>query len=116
MQSLIHFYFTYGHYLDGYFIYARLVIWVLLGIVVANNFNDNREKDLTGKKKLLATLFMSSLIYFGMIAWANINFIYFTGIIFGFGANKLIKKWYKNKVWDKYDFISKGEIDGKDKK
>ena len=46
LHSIIHFYLLYGAYLDGFFIWIRIVVAVLVGIICANNFNKTNEKDL----------------------------------------------------------------------
>ena len=108
MQKLIQFYTAYGGYLDGYFTFTFMAMLVMMGISVMNEFNDKNEKDITGKNKLLVSLFMTSLIFFSMRGWASKDWMRVVSAIFGFGANALIRKWKKNKIWDKYDFISKG--------
>ena len=108
MQELIRFYTAYGGHLDSYFNFTFMAMLVMLGITVMNEFNDENEKDITGKRKLIVSLFMTSLIFFSMRSWANKDSMRVASAIFGFGANALIKKWKKNKIWDKYDIISKG--------
>ena len=41
----------------------------------------------------------------------NYKFVNFSALLFGFGTSDLIKKWIKLKVWNKYDFVSKGKSD-----
>ena len=107
MIKLLTFYTTYGLILDGFFIWLRIVIFVLFGIITANYFNKKTEKDLTGIKKLLATMFISFIIYFFIPYIVGIKFTLGTALIMGYGADKLMVEWRNKKVWRKFDILNK---------
>ena len=106
MEQFLKIYLQYRPHLEEALFFGRILIHLLIGIMAMNTFNKTNEKDLTGKQLLVAMIFLSSVIYYGMIEWANRNFILFTSSFFGFGARSLLTKWRKNKVWDLFDFIS----------
>ena len=84
-----------------------LVVCSAFGIHMQNRNNDKNEEDVRGIDILLLSILFSSLIHFGMKNIKIDGLKPFTAIIFGLSGNKLLKKWLKNKVWDKFDFISK---------
>ena len=94
-------------YLSSFKEIGTLAVWVLLGVVGSNRFNDGREKDVKGVDLLVVVLLIASLIHFGLkkIPWEE--FKNFVAIVLGLGNKKLIKKWLKMKIWDKYDFVAK---------
>ena len=94
-------------YLSNFKEIGMLAVWVLLGVIASNRFNDGREKDVKGTDLLVVVLLIASLIHFGLkkIPWEEPK--NFTAIILGLGNKKLIKKWLKMKIWDKYDFVAK---------
>ena len=104
MEQLIRFYEQYGTYMDGIFLYIRILVMVVIGIVVHNVWDDKVE--IEGSKLLTGSVFISLLLYHAG-GWMNLKALYFTSLIFGFGTSDLIRKWIKTKVWNKYDFISK---------
>ena len=116
LHSIINFYLLYGAYLDGFFIWIRIVVAVLVGIICANNFNKTNEKDLVGYKKLLATIFISSLIFFFTPSFVTLKYMLGTGMVMGYGADNLMVKWRKNKIWNKYDILNtkKDDDNGKE--
>lgn len=89
---------------------------MLVGIICANNFNKTNEKDLVGYKKLLATIFISSLIFFFTPSFVTLKYMLGTGMVMGYGADNLMVKWRKNKIWDKYDILNmkKDDDNGKE--
>jgi uncharacterized membrane protein len=107
MIKLLAFYTTYGFILDGFFIWLRIFIFVLFGIITANYFNKSTEKDLTGIKKLLATMFISFIIYFFIPSIVGIKFILGTALVMGYGADKLMVDWRNKKIWKKFDVLNK---------
>lgn len=104
MEQLIRFYEQYGTYMDGIFLYIKILVMVVIGIVVRNVWDDKVE--IEGSKLLTGSVFISLLLYHAG-SWMNLKALYFTSLIFGFGTSDLIRKWIKTKVWNKYDFVSK---------
>ena len=87
------------------------MVCVLVGQLTYNSFNSPRSKDVRGGRLVLAVLFFSLLIYFGLKKLPFKEFKYMTGLIFGMSGDKLIKKWINGKVWEKYDFVNKKKGD-----
>lgn len=84
-----------------------LVVCSAFGIHMQNRNNDSKEEDVKGIDILLLAILFSALIHFGMKKVKIDGIKPFTAIIFGLSGNKLLKKWLRNKVWDKFDFIGK---------
>lgn len=104
MEQLIRFYEQYGMYMDGIFLYIKILVMVVIGIVARNVWDDKVE--IEGSKLLTGSLFISLLLYHAG-GWMNLKALYSTSLIFGFGTSDLIRKWIRTKVWNKYDFISR---------
>ena len=85
--------------------YFVIVAFVLLGIMVFSEFGSKR-KDLTGRSKLLLTLFMALIIYNSTILLPA-NATYVISLVMGLGSQKLIHKWINKQIWDKYDVLDK---------
>lgn len=105
LEQLIRFYGQYEMYLDGMFRYIHVLVCVIIGIVARNVFDDKVE--LEGSKLFFGSIFLS-LILFHAGSWMNKHVLFGTSLVFGFGCNDLVNKWIKSKIWNKYDFISRG--------
>ena len=113
MNKFIKFYVGHQDFFLDVLLFLSILICLLVGIVAMNTFNNKNEKDLNGKQLLVAMVFLSMIIYNGMSECANRNLIYLSSLVLGFGATDVLKKWRKIKIWNKFDFLSKGK-NGKD--
>lgn len=107
-MEFFQFYIKYQQHFMNILLFSSILFCLLIGIMGMNTFNRKNEKDLTGKQLFIAMLFLSFVIYNGMISWANKYFIHLTSLAIGFGATDILTKWRKIKIWNFFDFISKG--------
>lgn len=99
-------YQKYGYNFSELLLYFKIVFCVVVGIIGHNTFNPPKEKDLTNKEKLVATLLLSMLLFFGLSKKLNEFPLLFISTIMGLSGDKLIRKWYDEKVWERFDFVS----------
>lgn len=79
---------------------------VLIGIMVRNVWDEKVK--LTFSKVLTGGLFISILIFAGSVYLSlRFEFIIVASVLSGLGCENLIKKYIKNKVWDKTDPMNK---------
>ncbi len=80
-------------------LFGRIFSMVLLGVVIRNIWDD--EVALSTSKIIAGAIFLSFFIAFGQ-NYITGDLMNITAIATGFGAENLMEKMIKNKVWDKY--------------
>ena len=98
-------YLKYSYLLNPIGIFFMIVIIVSIGVLLQNNSNKVNEEDLVGKRMLLSIMFISVLIEAFVAGWAGIRITAGISALWGFGANSLIKKFNKDRVWEKFLWV-----------
>ena len=90
-------------------LFLLILTIVLIGIMVRAVWDEKVK--LTLKKIITGALFIAVLIFAGSVYLSiRFEFVIIISAVSGLGCENLIKKYIKNKVWDKTDIINK--LDG----
>lgn len=90
-------------------LFLLILTIVLIGITVRAVWDEKVK--LTFKKIITGALFLSVLIFAGAVYLGiRFEFVIIISALSGLGCENLIRKYIKNKVWDKTDIINK--LDG----
>lgn len=107
MDNIIEFYKEYGVMVDNVLIYFRIIIASLLGTEAYNRFRKKNERKIKGTDRLVASAFMSMLIFYGLRWTEKPGVLILTSAMLGFSGDKFIMSLKENKIWEKFDFTQK---------